>query len=348
MFYQQIKRIDQRLAHLSPAYFTLVMGTGVISISAGLLHVMLLAKTLLWLNVIFYAVLWLLNFWRLYRYAPEMLADFSAILKGSGFLTMVAATAVLGSQLIILENDLVPATILLGMATLLYLALNYGLLARFVTHPHKPGLAEGISGGWLLHIIAPQSIAVLILLLDARCAFLPRAEFDFIALSLWLLGGMLYIWVMTLIFYRMIFMDFIPEHLHSSYWSNMGAMAISTLAGSLLVLNGESAPYLQPLLPFIKGFTLFYWAGGSWWIPLLLILGFWRYGIRKFPLRYDASYWAMVFPVGMYGLATLHMARSMHLVFLDPLGRVFFFLALTAWSLTFLAMLYSILQGFRK
>lgn len=57
----------------------------------------------------------------------------------------------------------------------------------------------------------------------------------------------------------------------------MGAMAISTLADSLLILNSPDAPFLHSVLPFLKGITIFYWATGTWWIPMLLILGVWRH-----------------------------------------------------------------------
>jgi len=43
-----------------------------------------------------------------------------------------------------------------------------------------------------------------------------------------------------------------PGDLAPPYWINMGAMAISTLAGSLLILNAPQAPYLMSLLPFLK------------------------------------------------------------------------------------------------
>ena len=68
-----------------------------------------------------------------------------------------------------------------------------------------------------------------------------------------------------------------PGDLTPPYWINMGAMAISTLAGSLLVRNATEAPFLQTLLPLVKGFTVLYWATGTWWIPMLLLLGVWRY-----------------------------------------------------------------------
>jgi hypothetical protein len=68
-------------------------------------------------------------------------------------------------------------------------------------------------------------------------------------------------------------------------------MAISTLAGARLVQNTPDAPFLSSLLPFLKSFTVFYWATGTWWIPMLLVLGVWRHLIQRFPLRYDPLYW---------------------------------------------------------
>ena len=46
---------------------------------------------------------------------------------------------------------------------------------------------------------------------------------------------MLYIWMIALIFYRFTFLPLTPGDLTPPYWINMGAMAISTLAGAALV-----------------------------------------------------------------------------------------------------------------
>src|SRR5690606_21501904 len=109
-----------------------------------------------------------------------------------------------------------------------------------------------------------------------------RLPLNFLSLSMWLWGGMLYIWIMALIFYRYTFFSFSPAELSPPYWINMGAMAISTLAGTLLVQNAVHAPYLVSLIPFIKGFTILYWATATWWIPMLLCLGAWRYVHQRF------------------------------------------------------------------
>jgi tellurite resistance protein TehA-like permease len=53
-------------------------------------------------------------------------------------------------------------------------------------------------------------------------------------------------------------------------------------------------------------------------------------------LRYDPLYWGAVFPVGMYAVATLEMARAMDLGFLELVAQYFVYLAIFAWTATFL------------
>jgi tellurite resistance protein TehA-like permease len=243
---------------------------------------------------------------------------------------------VLGSQFVLIAGNYDVAFALWGMATALWIVMIYGIFAAFSVKDHKPSLADGINGGWLLAVVATQSIAVLSALIAAHWPQPYRLELNFLALSMWLWGGMLYIWMIALIFYRYTFFDFSPGDLSPAYWINMGAMAISALAGSLLITNAPSAPYLRSLLPFLKGFTVFYWATGTWWIPMLVILGVWRYVFRRFPLHYDPLYWGAVFPVGMYAVATLQMARAMDLGFLGWIPRCFVYLAILGWAATFI------------
>lgn len=52
----------------------------------------------------------------------------------------------------------------------------------------------------------------------------------------------------------------------------MGAAAVSTLAGTMLIMVAPVAPLLQQILPFVRGFTLFWWSTATWWIPMLVIV----------------------------------------------------------------------------
>lgn len=117
-------------------------------------------------------------------------------------------------------------------------------------------------------------------------------------------------------------------------------MAISTLAGTLLITNAVHAPYIRSLLPFLKGFTVFYWATGTWWIPMLIVLGCWRYIIKRFPFHYDPLYWGAVFPLGMYTVATWQLARAMNLEFLAFIPKYFIYIALISWAATFTGLLH--------
>ena len=119
-------------------------------------------------------------------------------------------------------------------------------------------------------------------------------------------------------------------------------MAISVLVGATLVENTKGAPFLQSLLPFIKGFTVFFWATGTWWVPMLLLLGVWRHIYRRFPLRSDPSYWGAVFPLGMYTLCTFKMAEALDLGFLLSIPRYFIFVAGAAWCLAFVGFVHNI------
>jgi tellurite resistance protein TehA-like permease len=83
----------------------------------------------------------------------------------------------------------------------------------------------------------------------------------------------------------------------------------------------------------VKGFTLFFWATASWWIPLLVILELWRHVWRHVPLRYETDDWDIVFPIGMYTVGTFELARALDLDFLRAIPAVGVYVSLAAWLL---------------
>ncbi|MFY9894052.1 MAG: tellurite resistance/C4-dicarboxylate transporter family protein [Xanthobacteraceae bacterium] len=236
------------------------------------------------------------------------------------------------------------ATVFLVLGTALWIGLTYTIFTALTVKRDKPPFEKSITGAWLIAAVATQSVAVLATLIASKWSQPFRLELNFFALAMWLWGGMLYIWIILLIFYRYTFFVLSPEDLTPPYWINMGAMAISTLAGALLVQNAPDAPFLASLLPFLKGFTVFYWATGTWWIPMLIVLGAWRHLIRRVPLHYDPLYWGAVFPLGMYTVATKRMAAALELPFLAPLPPAVFAVALAAWALVCIGLAWELLH----
>jgi tellurite resistance protein TehA-like permease len=329
----------------SPAYFAMVMATGIVSLSAHMLGMPHLAGALFGLNITAYAVIWLLSLLRVLWFKHLVFRDLIDHQRGPGFFTSVAGSCILGSQFILISANYQAATVLWILAIVLWLLLTYTIFSAFTIKENKPTLYEGITGAWLLAVVATQAIAALSALIALHWNQPYRLMINFFGLSMWLWGGMLYIWMISLIFYRYTFFRFSPTDLAPPYWTNMGAMAISTLAGARLIVNSPDAPFLHSLLPFLKGFTVFYWATGTWWIPMLAILATWRYIYKRFPLQYDPLYWGAVFPLGMYTACTFQMARAMELDFLFVVPRLFVYAALTAWSATFVGFCRTLVGG---
>lgn len=338
--------LHETLANLPPAYFAMVMATGVLALACQLEKIPALPELLLAINLVAYVTLWVLTILRVRYHTQRFFGDFGSHSRGPGFFTTVAATSVLGTQIVVQLHIVAIAQLLWWFAFALWLVLTYAIFTALTVRRNKPAFEDGINGGWLTAVVATQSLVVL------ACTIMPgmpNSEAVMLGLTLlWLAGGMLYIWMISLIFYRYTFFRFDPQDLTPPYWINMGAMAISSLAGSLLISASGQSPLLQSLLPFLKGLTLLFWATATWWIPMLVILGVWRYVYHKLPLTYDPLYWGAVFPLTMYTTATHRLAEAFNLPFLLIIPRLFIGLALTAWLLTFLGLVLVVMTDLKR
>jgi len=90
---------EDRLAGLVPGGFAMVMATGIVSIAARLLSHAAVGWALLAINAVLYPLLCVALLVRLARGPGRLVAEIASHERGPGFLTMVAASAVLGGQL---------------------------------------------------------------------------------------------------------------------------------------------------------------------------------------------------------------------------------------------------------
>ena len=337
--------ILKEASYLYPGYFALVMATGIISIAFYLLEMVSLSWFLFLINRIAYVVLWFLTLVRLFRYPHNLIADLTDHVRGPGFFTIVAGTCILGNEFILIASDFTTAIILWFIGLFLWLILIYAFFTAMIVHEPKPRIETGIHGGWFIAVVATQSVSILGTFIASK--FLAwQGHILFFTLILYLFGCMLYILILSLIFYRLTFFSLTAKSFVPVYWVNMGAAAITTLAGARLILSSTQLAFLQDILPFLKGFTLFFWATATWWIPLLFILDIWRHFYKHHPLGYDPQYWSMVFPLGMYTTCTLVFSRVTGLTLLYPIPGYFVYIALLAWSAAFVGLIYRIISKF--
>jgi tellurite resistance protein TehA-like permease len=321
------------------------MATGIISNALYFLESFRLSQALFVINLAAYPIFMAAIAIRLIRHTAALWRDLLNPRLVFSFFTIVAATDVLGIQSDLRghSNAAIALWLFALVAWLVLIYLSFTVLSFLNTAQD----ANVVHGGWLIAIVGTQSLV----LLGVRVAdHMVEYSIGLIVLAhmLWGIGLILYAIFVTLFSYRIFFFKLTPDDLSPLLWVVMGAAAISANAGASLLLNSARVPYLTSMKPFIDGVTLIVWAWGTWWIPLLVLFGIWKHAICRIPLSYSPALWSLVFPLGMYSVATFRFSLATQFPFLGYLGREFIWVAVPAWLMTACAMVVCNLRGFKK
>jgi tellurite resistance protein TehA-like permease len=327
---------------LYPGYFALVMGTGIVSI-ATVDHA-LLSAALMWVDAAAYVVLVALLVWRAVAFRAELGADLRNPAKAFGIFTVVAATNVLGTRLT-MAGALPVGCVLLVVGVALWLLLGYGLPWSIVGTARRPVVAAA-NGTWFIWAVATQSVAVLTASLEPQLPDL-RRELALLAVSCWAVGTFLYLAVGGLVAVRLLIYDVGPDDLTPPYWVAMGAAAITVVAG-VRINRMAAAPALLPTGGLIAGISVLFWAFATWLIPLLLAVGWRRHVKHRIPLRYEPALWSIVFPLGMYAVASRTLGTTLQLPIVTAIGSVQVWVALAVWVVVFVSMVTHLIDTARK
>lgn len=330
------RRVRGAVRTLNPSYFALVMATGIVSVGLRDRGVPWLSAALLWLSAAAYLVLVVLYAWRAAASATRMRGDLADPSRGFGFFTFVAGTNVLGTRLALAGHRGTAAVLLVvGVAGWLVLGYLIPWAAAFGS-ADRPVVADA-NGTWFVWAVATQSVAVLTASIEPA-AGTGRNELALLAVACWSIGAFLYAAVGVLTAARLLLYELRPVDLTPPYWVAMGATAITVLAGTRIAQMAP-APVLTATHNLIIGASVVFWAFGSWLIPALVAAGWWRHVSHRVPLRYEVSWWSIIFPLGMYGAASRALGDAAHLSLVSAIGRDEVWIALAAWIAAFVAML---------
>jgi tellurite resistance protein TehA-like permease len=327
--------VQRAVEGLAPGYFALVMASGIISVGMNFEGFAAISWVLLVIAAGAFVALLSLTAWRFVAYRQAIKDDFNDPRRGFGFFTFVAGTNVLGVRLGI-EGFYGATAALLFLSGVVWLLLGYVVPWTAVLGREERPVVATANGTWFIWVVASQSVAI------AAATIEPvfqtgRRELALLAVTCWSVGVFLYAAAGVFVSLRLMLYKFGPEELTPPYWVSMGALAITVLAGARIVEMAD-APMVHATRELIAGLAVVFWAFATWLIPVLVAAGWWRHVVRRVPLRYEATLWSIIFPLGMYGVAGIYLGKADRLPLVGMTGSVELWVALAAWTIVFFAM----------
>lgn len=345
--FYQLPQWHDLIRQFTPNWFTVCMGTGIVSmvlaelqglhawfwqLGAGLWQLNLILFTL-------FSTLYGLR-WVLYPQEAKQIFQHPSMSLFLGTIPMALATLINGS----LKFGLVLyGTAVVGIAEWLwYIDVGLALLVAFVVpfcmfscQRHQ---LQNMTAIWLLPIVACEvaaaSGAVLLVHLPAS----PHAvNILFGSYLLWGVSVFPAMLILGILFLRLALHQLPSQDLAMTGWLAVGPIGTGALA---LLLLGQQAPHVLQALHFVGLGEFLHQAGlvgsllllgfGMWWLGMAMLMTLKHVGAQ---LSFNLGWWGMTFPLGVFCLATLQLAQQLQLNGLQNIGYGLATLLLLLWGL---------------
>jgi hypothetical protein len=276
--------------------WTIVMTCGVVSIDLATVHQALLSAILFW----FTAAVWIFLTGALAL--PMILRDASSPVV----MTIVAATGVLGSRLVV-DGHRTLAAFLLVMAAIEWLVLSPEVLRRWAT-PTK-----GIS-----FVLAVATFSVALLSDSLADAYHSR----------WLCGAGLVLVLAGLVLYGFVATRFDLSQLLSGpgdHWVAGGALAIAALSAATGTKSAEELNLFTHEHRILVIVTFVVWSAAMIWL-LILFAG----EVIRPRLSVGLPRWATGFPLGMYAACSFAVGNLLGSTAIVDFAKIWTWVAFAA------------------
>ncbi len=324
------------MRQFTPNWFTATMGTGILALAlnqfpihvAGLHQV---AAVLWLLNILLFVVFsgLYLTRWSVYPGEARRVFSHSVVSMFFGAIPMGLATIING---FVVFGIPLWGSIALQMARVLWwvdvlLSILCGVLIPFMMFTRQEHTIEKMTAVWLLPIVAAEVAAASGALLVPYMPD-PHAAVRIVVMSyaLWAFSVPLAMSMLVILLMRLILHKLPPTDMAATGWLALGPIGTGALG---LMLLGSDAAKVFPAagLPGIGEVAFgigavggsMLWGYGVWWL-LMALLTTSRY--LKEGMPFNIGWWGFTFPIGVYGIATLVLARLTHIGVLTLIGGV--------------------------
>ncbi|MGH8290384.1 MAG: TDT family transporter [Steroidobacteraceae bacterium] len=216
------------------------------------------------------------------------------------------------------------------------LALACGWLVPYMMFTRQNHTLENMTVVWLLPIVAAEVTAASGGLLIPHLGSGEQAiQVLFFCYALWAISVLPAMGVLVILFLRMVLHKLPGKDMAVSSWLSLGPIGTGTLgllllgADAPLVLRGPSG---QAIAGAAQGFGVIggviLWGYGLYWL-VLAILSTLRH--LKDGLPFNMGWWGFIFPIGVYSVATLTLARIADVTFYSVAGAVLVMFLAVFW-----------------
>ncbi|MDB5409378.1 MAG: C4-dicarboxylate transporter/malic acid transport protein [Rhodospirillales bacterium] len=318
----------------TPNWFTVTMGTGILALALDQAPIAIpglhrIAEALWALNIGLFLVFAALYTARWIRFPGEARRIFhhSVVSMFFGAIPMGLATIINGFLAFGIPHW--GAAAVAVAETLWWLdvamAIACGVGVPFLMFTRQDHSIERMTAVWLLPIVAAEVTAASAGLLVPHLAD-PQAALRMLVLgyALWAFSMPLAMSILVILVLRLVLHKLPHRDMAASGWLSLGPIGTGALG---LLLLGADAPRafatagipgvgeVAAGLGVVGGAIL--WGYGAWWL-LLAVLTTGRYLREGMP--FNIGWWGFTFPLGVYAVATLALARQTHLGFLTAIG----------------------------
>lgn len=315
---KRVVTFDEITQHFAPGWFASVMGTAVIVVALFVFRKFVpfareLQLFFLTTAILLFLVLLIPWLTRWLKYPQAVRKDLAHPVSAAFFPTMPISMLVLG---IAIEKTPLPFlsesaswNILLvlwlaGSAGILFFAL--GILNTFF---HMEEIKwEAATLGWLIPPVSALLVPILGSSLTVHFIESPWGNIIFFTSLMFLgAGSLLFLLVMGTAFTRYIFYALPPAHLTPTLWVGIAPTSILTIV--ILKMNQPIQAVFDPSPPTVEVLNLLAQVGGValwgfalFWLTLALLVTLKTH--QKTPLPFALSWWAFIFPVGAFTVAS--------------------------------------------